>query len=1141
MKKIKDILNDFRLCRRLTAGGVGVAAFVVYLLTLEPTASFWDCPEYITQAALMEVGHPPGNPTWLLFARMAAMLAPSASQIAFCVNLTSALFTALAAMLLTLTVIGLALRLRPDSRVAALLGGAVGGLAFAFCDTAWFSAVEAEVYAFSIFGTALCFWLAMKWGDAEDPGRRARLLILLAYITGLSIGVHQLNLLCIPALALMMVYMRRPGRIGWRRAAGVLALSVAVIAFILFGLMPGMVWLAGRCELLAVNSWGLRYNSGVLLFLILWFGVMAALVIALREGYLRLWSYRARYRAYLSVWSVAMVSLGFCTFGIVMLRAAADPPMNEGDPRDIFSFARYLNREQYGSRPLLRGRTPQSRALRAEVMTEDSAGGRHASYPDIARRDRGARYARVETGARELHRSRLVSAADSAFNRRAAEAAGRGSDAYVVTDHAYELCYPPELDMWLPRIVSGKDSHLDAYEAWIGMTDSTMVPEKVSYAVDAEGKAVGRFDEATGDRVKSDAKRPSYLQNLEILFSYQIGYMYFRYLMWNFCGRQNDVPSQGQVDAGNFITGFPLIDRAMLGDNSLMPRRGGAGDDSRNAYYMLPLLLGVAGIVRLLLGGRKGRREFYVIGLLFFMTGLAIVLYLNQTPGEPRERDYSFVGSFYAFAMWIGLGAAGIVTRVRGRVWKTVAGVCCLAVPVQMLAVNYADHDRSGRTAARDYAVATLTPLDRDALIFVNGDNYTFPLWYAQETEGVRGDVRIVNIAYLSTAWYARQLAIPTEEGGRVPMTMPAHLPAYGAFQTVLVPADGSVADAREALARLYTAKSGGTPRLCAQYLRIPTAGGDSIILNVRSAAGTHYLTLGKLLTLDIIATNAYSDRPRPVYWSAALPDSHKMGLGRYGGFCGLAVRVTDTVADLKCSDPERVARDILGMPMGFSRAQWPDEPSLQYIRLIRRAARIAANGLLDKEYPTHADSLAAARLAKDVVFRTLQKLNTTRAPFTIFTDRYLSINEAVETALLFERLDGRIPGKNYHDAALGLLAREMKRQIQWRKYYDALPPRLRAVVSPEVRTRIRGFYAPFGEYLRLVPADSLKVAEMVAEEGYDLAEAEQSYRRTRVLQRLLRESRFPTADGDTAALRREYLRLGGEQATLLTYKELNP
>lgn len=1187
-------IRKFKICERWMAAAVFVASLAVYLLTLERGASFWDCPEYIAQAAGMEVGHPPGNPTWLLAARMAAILAPDAQSIAIFVNATSALFTALAAMLLMLTGCWFARRLlcrqgeemTAARGIASLTAGVVGALCFAFCDTAWFSAVEAEVYAFSIFITALMLWLTTLWADCPDSAGRARYLILLAYITGLSIGVHQLNLLCIPALGLLMLFSRRrEGFSAWKSLL-VLILCIAVIALILFGLMPGTLELAKYFELFAVNGLTLPYHTGVIAYLCVDLLLLSLSIFALRQGWrpavaapilglalfisgifclggkiwlggvlsvlaasaYLLYSKRIRYRMYLSVLSISMLTLGFSVYGIIMIRAHANPPMNEGNPDNIFTFASYLGRDQYGSRPLLHGRTPQSRLLKHEVITFDSAGRPHADYPDVERVPKGRKYAAFTPNGRLLHRSRLMTARDSLFNKKALQQADNQHDAYVMTDHSYDYRYPPELDMWLPRIVSNKASHIEAYDSWVGMNNETMLPVKASFAVDSAGRAVGRLDNMTGERTMSDAKRPTYLQNAEVLFSYQIGYMYLRYLMWNFSGRQNDVPSQGQVEAGNFITGIAPLDRLMLGDDLLHPEQPGAGAESRNVYFMIPLLLGILGIIRQLREGREGGRQFAVVGLLFLLTGLAIVVYLNQTPGEARERDYSFVGSFYAFAIWIGIGAGWLVEvasrpfakRHRALTAPLVVSCVLLAVPIYMCVENYPDHDRSRRSSASDFGRNILVSLEPDAILLENGDNFTFPLWYAQETELFRTDVRTVNLAYLSTPWYVRQLYIPARDGKPLPLTAPAGLTAYDAFQTVLIPGDGSEADGLQALKKLYGSPlNGRTPRLSAQILRIPKNNGDSIRLDLRKAAGTHYLNHAKLMLLDLLVTNANSTTPRPVYWTSSLPESHKLGFGRYGDFQGLVVRLTDSIADNHCNSPMLTADNMLTNFRfgGISSGAWPDEPSYQYIRLMRRSARIAAAALLDSADAHPADPRFAAT-ALSLIEMHNDSLPTTFAPYGNFADRYLQINEAAETARIMHRLSQHLNRPDLHEDALELLRAEIRDLARWKIYFDDLPPRLRGVVSGTIRTRIAGFYAPIDEYLTL-GGDPEWLRKEPLLKRYDLKKNERNWRRNKALQLMLREARYPTSDTLLPHLRREYLDLGGDPATLDKYAEL--
>ena len=474
---------------------------------------------------------------------------------------------------------------------------------------------------------------------------------------------------------------------------------------------------------------------------------------------------------------LAMLLTGYSAYALIPVRGSIPAPPNSVRPDDPFSFASYQAREQYGSAPLLYGHTPYSRPLLVEEFVTDSVTGkRKAEYKRYALRQGHRVMEAAVPGAKLGHSgSARLSAADSALNSRALE---RGGDAYLVRGYTTSYRLTPELDMWFPRITSRDERDLVSYNDWLGMTPSTMTHVEVSEAVDSAGNPVGRMN-ADGKREKTASYRPTYLQNLQFMLSYQIGYMYLRYLMWNFSGRQNDIPSQGEVEHGNFITGIPVIDNAMLGAEEALPPSAGRDNPGRNRYYMLPLILGIIGIVGRCRSGYTGQASCAVIAFLFIMTGVAIVVYLNQSPGEPRERDYVYAGSFYAFCIWIGLGVLAVcdlivwATRRKGLMAPIAATVVCMVVPGILAAQNWDDHDRSHRTMARDIGWNYLQSVLPNAIIINYGDNDTFPLWFNQEVDGVRPDVRIMNTSYLGAEWYIDEMKTKANDAPGVPFTLP--------------------------------------------------------------------------------------------------------------------------------------------------------------------------------------------------------------------------------------------------------------------------------------------------------------------------------------------------------------------------------
>ena len=695
--------HTFSRFNTLAAWLVFAIAAVVYGLTVEPTASLWDCPEFIACGHKLEIGHQPGAPVFMLVSNLFSQLANGPSQVALMVNLLSALLSAGCIFFLFLTITHLARRLVAPgdgaltlAQVATVEGcGLVGALAYTFSDTFWFSAVEAEVYAFSSFLTALMFWLILRWEREADTPRGDRWLVLTAYVTGLSIGVHLLCLLCLPAMSLWAYYRKasRPTRWGVVKA---LSAGALLVGLILYGLIPGVTWVGGWFELLFTNVLGCPYHTGLAFYLVL---IAVALLVAHR---------RARSRTHrVALSCLAMLLVGYSSYGVILIRAQARPPMCENAPDNLFALGSYLGREQYGDVPLVYGPAYTSEVdyeVKGDYLQPRERQGAAVRRPSI----------------------------------------DPGVQRYEVVRHKTEYLY--KQNMWFPRMHSQR--HAQAYEDWMGGVE------------------------------KRDGL-PTAMENLRFFLSYQVGFMYGRYFLWNFVGRQNNIQGHGEAEHGNWLTGIAPIDDLLLGcDTSKMPSdlRHNAG---RNVYYALPLLLGLMGAAWQLRRGREGRQQFWTVALLFFMTGLAIVVYLNQTPQQPRERDYAYAGSFYAFAVWIGLATAGLASLVgrllRGR--KTLAALVAvgltLMVPLQMASQAWDDHDRSGRTACRDFGSNYLESTQREGhpILLTNGDNDTFPLWYNQEVEGVRTDVRDCNLQYLQTDWYIDQLRRPAYLSSALPIT----------------------------------------------------------------------------------------------------------------------------------------------------------------------------------------------------------------------------------------------------------------------------------------------------------------------------------------------------------------------------------
>ena len=697
--------KTFKKLNTCMAWLVFAIAAIVYGLTVEPTASLWDCPEFIACGYKLEIGHPPGAPVFMLAANLFSQLASDPSQVALVVNLLSAQLSAGCIFFLFLTVTHLARKLicpisdgeMSISQVITIeVCGMVGALAYTFSDTFWFSAVEAEVYAFSSFLTALMFWLILKWENEMDKPGSTRWIVLIAYITGLSIGVHLLCLLCLPAMS-FVVYFRRAKRVTWRGMLKALIAGGMLIAVILFCLIPGVVKLGGWFELLFTNVLGCPYNTGLICYILLLTGTI---VIAY---------YRVKQRIVkLSLACLLMMLIGYSSYGVIFIRANAQTPMCENAPDNIFSLGSYLNREQYGKTPLFYGPAYCSeidRVAEGEYLVPRQKEGQ-AVYRPVA---------------------------DSTKQE------------YEVVRHDIDYLY--KNNMYFPRMHSSR--HTKAYEDWMGGVE------------------------------KKDGI-PTAAENLRFFLSYQVNFMYWRYFLWNFVGRQNNIQGHGEVEHGNWITGFRWIDDWLLGcDTSKLPSDL-KENKGRNVFYGLPLLLGLVGMLWQWRKGREGKQQFLVVMLLFLMTGLAIVVYLNQTPLQPRERDYAYAGSFYAFAIWIGMGVGMISEKVRVKSTKyaslmaVLSAIACLLVPIQMASQTWDDHDRSGRYTCRDFGANYLNSMQRDGhpIILTNGDNDTFPLWYNHEVEGVRTDTRVVNMEYLQTDWYIDQMKRQAYDSPPLPISL---------------------------------------------------------------------------------------------------------------------------------------------------------------------------------------------------------------------------------------------------------------------------------------------------------------------------------------------------------------------------------
>ena len=792
-------MKQFRLVDNIMGWLAFAIAAVVYCSTIEPTASFWDCPEFISTGYKLEIGHPPGAPFFMLTANLFSQFASDPSQVARMVNTMSALLSAATILFLFWTISHLVRRLLikdADFRSATTLAdmgwtkliaieasAMVGALIYTFSDTFWFSAVEGEVYAYSSAYTAVVFWLILKWEDQADQPHADRWLVLIMYMTGLSIGVHLLNLLCLPAIVLVYYYKKFPTDDPKRDLKGsliALCISVVILAAVLYGVVPGIVQVGGWFELLFVNMLGCPFNTGEIIYIFLLIGII---IWAIYETYHDLNEKRQNAAFLLALamlgipfyghgWSAAIIGLvvlavlwfvlgykvtangqkpkalvsarikntsllcmlmlmiGYSSYALIVIRSAANPPMDQNSPEDIFTLGEYLGREQYGQRPLFYGQ-----AYTSQVALE-----------------KDGEYCRP-----------VMQKGDPVWQRKEKASADEKDEYFVVrTKDEYKYAQ----NMLFPRMYSS--AHRDAYESWMGGVSGSEV----------------QYDRC-GEMVS--VKVPSQFENLRFFISYQCNFMYWRYFMWNFAGRQNDLQGNGELEHGNWLSGFDWFDNWRLGDQELLPDEL-KENKGHNVFYCLPLLLGLIGLFWQSLAKHHGSvkdqtgiRQFWVVFFLFFMTGLAIVIYLNQTPMQPRERDYAYAGSFYAFAIWCGIGVAAIIEMIREKMksekfataMAAAVSIVCLLVPVQMASQTWDDHDRSGRYTCRDFGQNYLMSLQDEGnpIIYTNGDNDTFPLWYNQDVEGVRTDARVCNLSYLQTDWYIDQMRRPAYDSPSVPIT----------------------------------------------------------------------------------------------------------------------------------------------------------------------------------------------------------------------------------------------------------------------------------------------------------------------------------------------------------------------------------
>jgi hypothetical protein len=894
---------------------VFLIAAVTFFLTLEPTASWWDCGEFITSAYKFEVGHPPGAPFHMILGRVFSLFAPDPSKAAFMVNSLSAIASAATIMLLYWSIVHLARKLFSSDKltngeqIAVWGSGLVGALAFAFTDSFWFSAVEGEVYALSSFFTAAVFWAILKWENVADQKNADRWIVLIAYLVGLSTGVHLLNLLAIPAIG--MVYYFKKYEFSWKGAVIALAVSVLILAGIQYVIIPGIARTAFIFDKMFVNGFGLPFNSGILFMIV---AIIAALV----------WAVRYTRKKNLPVWNLATtvviaILIGYSSFALIIIRASANPPMNQNHPNNAFALLRYLNREQYGDRPLVYGPYYNAPAIATD--------GEKPQYNEV----------------------------DGKYKHTGSLGGG--------------TVYDSKMETIFPRMYSSQSRHIQAYKEW--------------------GKIKGKPVSIRERGQVKTVMKPTFGENLRFFFSYQIGHMYMRYFMWNFVGRQNDIQGNGGFSNGNWISGIKFLDEAKVGPGENMPEFM-KNDPSRNTYYFLPLLFGLVGMFFQYNRGKTGKEGFAVTMLLFIFTGLAIVVYLNQYPFQPRERDYAYTGSFYAFAIWIGLAVPAFYTGIK-KVLKGVPGatvvtlVSLVLVPGVLASENWDDHDRAGRYMTRDYAKNYLESCAPNALLFTYGDNDTFPLWYVQEVEGVRPDIKIINLSYLGMDWYIRQQTMATYDAKPVPFTYKPEQYYMGNRDIVLfqerIKGAIELSEAMKFLGsndvRTKVKVSSGEmldffpsrnfkitvdKQKALESGTVKPENAGAIVDEITFTIKKNYVSKSEMAILNIIAANNWQ---RPIYIDHSLLHTGSIFFTDYLQFEGLAYRFVPIKTKRKGIAMGRVDVDILYDNV-MNKFEWGnvndpdvyiDEYNKKELKIIQARYMFArlAQGLLDQKDSTRA------------------------------------------------------------------------------------------------------------------------------------------------------------------------------------------
>ncbi len=920
-----------KLFEKLAGWIVFLVALTTYTLTVEPTNSWWDCGEYIATAYKLQVGHPPGAPLFLLLANLFSQFAfGDVTKVALMINWMSVLCSALTILLLFLTTKSIIEKFIPkDNYPIATLASLVGALAYTFSDSFWFSAVEGEVYAMSSLFTALVFWAIIKWEKEVDTNPRAnRWLILISYLIGLSIGVHLLSLLAIPAMALIYYFKKYPFSIKGFIGANIIA--VLLLGLIYEFIIPQFVNFSGKFEIFFVNELSLPFNSGTIFFFISTISIIAiSLYLSNKHGH---------YNINTGVLSFTFLLIGYMSFFTLIIRSNANTPIDENSPEDAVSLLSYLNREQYGSTPLFYGQYFNAEA-------EEYANGKPVFVKDKKRKK------------------------------------------YIISDDRKNSIpiYEKEKSGLFPRMWSRDQRHIEAYKEWAGL--------------------------------KNLNRKPSFINNLKFFLSYQINHMYFRYFMWNFSGKQNDKQGHGELNNGNWISGINFIDEIRLGPQKSEPDHL-KNNPGKNKYYFLPFILGLLG---LLFHYQKSPKDTWVIFLFFFFTGLAIVIELNQTPYQPRERDYAYAGSFYAFSIWIGIGVVAIYNAlkiyIQNRKLITTISSLTLCVPILMASQGWDDHDRSNRYTAREFAKNYLKSCEPNSILFTMGDNDTFPLWYVQEVEGYRTDVRIVNLSLLNTDWYIDQMKRDAYNGKGVPFSLSREKYKQGT-RDVAVFIDKGV---KKSLSLhdfnrwLHSDRSETKINLGKDYdyfytkdIKIPVnknnvlennivkAENEHLILDSLSLnIGTNQLEKKDIMILDLIETNNWE---RPIYFAITIGSSGRsfLYLDKYFQLDGMAYKLVPLKnKQQKTEDIGRIDTDIL-FSMLMEKYEWGnlndkiylDETNLRMTMNFRNNFSRLAEELIIENKPEK---------AKKVLDRCMELMPKEKVPLNYFVhpiiESYYQIN----------------------------------------------------------------------------------------------------------------------------------------------------